>query len=452
MTPPQPLDASEVWSATLDRLKGTMTASTFDIVFGGAYAESLHQNRLRLAVRTDWSRKWIHERFHTVLCDALFEVVGQDIEVEILVRPEASPEGGRPTAPPPVPPAPPAPRRASGLQPALTFENFVIGTSNRFAHAAAQAVAENPRHTYNPLFIYGGVGLGKTHLLHAIGHFVAGHHPGDTCHYVSAETFTNDFVNAVSKNEMDDFKRRYRSVDVLLIDDVQLIAPRERTQEEFFHTFNALHENGKQIVLSSDRPPRSIDGLESRLRSRFEMGLMTDVQPPDLETRIAILQTKIGANRAEVPPEVLHFIAARVDTNVRSLEGALTRVIAQASLDARPITVDLASEILGDLFPTAEVSISAAQIKREVCRYFDVTTEELDGTRRTRRIVGPRQVAMYLCRELTDASLPEIGRAFGGRDHTTVIHAVDKVATRMANEDQILTAVQALTGRITGSR
>ncbi|MFL6003072.1 MAG: chromosomal replication initiator protein DnaA [Nocardioides sp.] len=339
------------------------------------------------------------------------------------------------------------------LNPKYTFETFVIGSSNRFPHAAAVAVAEAPGKAYNPLLVYGDSGLGKTHLLHAIGHFAAANHPELSVTYVSVETFTNEFINALRDGGIRSFKDRYRSTDVLLIDDIQSLQGREQTQEEFFHTFNALHDSGKQVVISSDRPPKAIATLEDRLRSRFEMGLITDVQPPDLETRIAILQKRVRADRYEIhEPEVLPFIAGRVSTNVRALEGALTRVVAHGSISGRRITVDLASEVLADLFPAEDGLLSIDLIQGEVCRYYGVTHDELTGDKRTRRIVGPRQVAMYLSRELTDASLPAIGRAYGGRDHTTVMYAVQKVGDQMAGEGEVLTAVQTLTGRLTGRR
>jgi chromosomal replication initiator protein len=304
---------------------------------------------------------------------------------------------------------------------------------------------------YNPLFVYGGVGLGKTHLLHAIGHFVTGHHPGLEVRYVSVETFTNEFINALRDGGIRSFKDRYRSTDVLLIDDIQSLAGREQTQEEFFHTFNALHESGKQIVISSDRPPKAIATLEDRLRSRFEMGLMTDIQPPDIETRIAILRKRVLTDGYQIrDPEVLSYIAARVSTNVRQLEGALIRVVAHSSISGRAVTADLAREVLTDLFPDADGHLRIEVIQEEVARYYNVSIDELVGDKRTKRVVAPRQVAMYLARELTDLSLPAIGRAFGGRDHSTVIYAVNKVTRLMRDEGEILAAVQALTTRLTG--
>ena len=455
----RPASAAErdaVWEEVRARLRSTLNTQTYKFAFAGARPLQLTDDRLTLGVETDLLRRWVNQRYLPLLRDALFEVRGADLEVDVTVAPPAA---GGPDADgdgalaPPVPEPRLPPRRPRGLQPRFTFEAFVTGPSNRFAHAAALAVAEAPARAYNPLFVYGGVGLGKTHLLHAIGHFVASNHPEMALVYVSVETFTNDFINSLRDGAIRSFKDRYRSTDILLIDDIQSLAGREQTQEEFFHTFNALHDSGKQIVISSDRPPKAIATLEDRLRSRFEMGLITDVQPPDLETRIAILQKRVRSDGFDVDPEVLPFIAGRVATNVRALEGALTRVVAHGSISGRRVTVDLAGEVLEDLFPADEAGLGIDVIQGEVCRYYGVTLDELTGDKRTRRIVGPRQVAMYLSRELTDASLPAIGRAFGGRDHTTVMYAVQKVGVQMAGgEGAVLTDVQALTQRLTGRR
>ncbi len=449
-TPPAERDA--VWEEVRTRLRGTLNSQTYKFAFAGARPVALDDARLVLAVDSELLRQWIRQRYLPLLRDALFEVRGLDLEVEVVVE---APAGDAAAADEPDDPPARAltPRRPLGLQARFTFEAFVTGPSNRFAHAAALTVAEQPARAYNPFFVYGGVGLGKTHLLHAIGHFAAANHPELSVTYVSVETFTNEFINALRDGGIRSFKDRYRSTDILLIDDIQSLQGREQTQEEFFHTFNALHDSGKQVVISSDRPPKAIATLEDRLRSRFEMGLITDVQPPDLETRIAILQKRARADRYDIhEPEVLPFIAGRVSTNVRALEGALTRVVAHGSISGRRITVDLAAQVLEDLFPADGGVLSIDLIQGEVCRYYQVALGELTGDKRTRRIVGPRQVAMYLSRELTDASLPAIGRAFGGRDHTTVMYAVQKVAGQMADEGEVLTAVQSLTGRLTGRR
>ncbi|HTI33069.1 MAG TPA: chromosomal replication initiator protein DnaA [Miltoncostaea sp.] len=455
--PPDVRDS--VWREVRERLRSTLNTQVYEFAFAGARPVELTDERILLSVESELLRNWIRQRYLALLKDALFEIRGADLEVDIEVAPAETrvPAETAATADPApaarVQPTAMPPRRASGLQPRFTFEAFVTGPSNRFAHAAALAVAEAPARAYNPFFIYGGVGLGKTHLLHAIGHFVAANHAELALTYVSVETFTNEFINALRDGGIRSFKDRYRSTDILLIDDIQSLQGREQTQEEFFHTFNALHDSGKQIVISSDRPPKQIATLEDRLRSRFEMGLITDVQPPDIETRIAILQKRVQADRYVIhDPEVLAFIAARVSTNVRALEGALTRVVAHGSISGRRIDVDLAGEVLEDLFPAAEGTLSIEVIQGEVCRYYNVSHEEITGDKRTRRIVLPRQVAMYLSRELTDASLPQIGRAFGGRDHTTVMYAVQKVTGQMSGEGEVLTAVRDLTGRLTGRR
>jgi chromosomal replication initiator protein len=337
----------------------------------------------------------------------------------------------------------------SRLNPKYTFETFVIGGSNRFAHAAAIAVAENPGKSYNPLTIYGDSGLGKTHLLHALGHYVRNYFDRVRVRYVSTEELTNDFINAISQNRGADFRRRYRDVDVLLIDDIQFLEGKEQTQEEFFHTFNTLHNAQKQIVMTSDRPPKLLENLEPRLRSRFGWGLITDVQPPDLETRIAILRKKAAQERLVAGPEVLEFIASRIQTNIRELEGALIRVTAFASLNRQQVDLSLAEIVLKDLIPEGgEAQITTGMIMAQTASYFDITIDDLCGQSRTHVLVTARQIAMYLCRELTDLSLPKIGQQFGGRDHTTVMHADRKIRTLMAERRSVFNQVTELTNRI----
>jgi chromosomal replication initiator protein len=331
-----------------------------------------------------------------------------------------------------------------------TFDSFVIGSSNRFAHAAALAVAEAPAQAYNPLFIYGGTGLGKTHLLQAVSQYV-GEHPGNlSVRYVTSETFMNDFINSLRDKRIEGFKQRYRTYDLLLVDDVQFFEHKERIQEEFFHTFNSLYESGSQIVMSSDRPPRDIATLEERLRSRFEWGLITDIQPPDLETRIAILRKRVKTDNINVPdPQVLTFIAGRVSTNIRELEGALTRVVAFCSLTGRPMNEELAQDVLKDVFPQGDLpQVTIERIQEIISDRFGLSLDELCGDRRSQNIVYPRQVAMYLSRELTDSSLPKIGKQFGGRDHTTVIHATSKIARMIREDRSVYNLVQELTARI----
>ena len=335
------------------------------------------------------------------------------------------------------------------LNPKYAFETFVIGASNRFAHAAAVAVAEAPAKAYNPLFVYGDSGLGKTHLLHAIGHYAQNLFHGARVRYVSTEEFTNDFINSLRDDKAQVFQRRYRDIDILLVDDIQFLENKERTQEEFFHTFNTLHNANKQIVISSDRPPKQLSTLEDRLRTRFEWGLITDIQPPDLETRIAILRKKAAQDRLAAPPDVLEFIASKISTNIRELEGALIRVTAFASLNRQPVDLSLAVIVLKDLIPAeGGPEITGATIMAATAEYFALTMEDLCGSSRSRMFVTARQIAMYLCRELTDLSLPKIGQMFGGRDHTTVIHADRKIRSQMAERRMIYNQVAELTSRI----
>jgi chromosomal replication initiator protein len=335
------------------------------------------------------------------------------------------------------------------LNPRYLFETFVIGSSNRFAHAAAVAVAEAPAKAYNPLFIYGDSGLGKTHLLHAIGHYGMNLYSGLRVRYVSSEEFTNDFINSIRDGRAEHFRRRYRDVDILLVDDIQFLENKEQTQEEFFHTFNTLHNANKQIVISSDRPPQQLVTLEDRLRNRFHWGLITDVQPPELETRIAILRKKAAQERLDAPPEVLEFIASKISTNIRELEGALIRVTAFASLNRQGVDLALAEIVLKDLIPdSSQPEITAATIMAQTAAYFGQSMEELCGSSRSRVLVNARQIAMYLCRELTDLSLPKIGQQFGGRDHTTVMHADKKIRQLMAERRSVYNQVTELTNRI----
>ena len=341
------------------------------------------------------------------------------------------------------------PAEPARLNPKYVFDTFVIGPSNRFAHAASVAVAEAPAKAYNPLFVYGDSGLGKTHLLHAIGHYAQALFEGKSVRYVSSEEFTNDFINSLRDDKQQGFQRRYRDVDVLLIDDIQFLEGKVQTQEEFFHTFNTLHNSEKQIVITSDRPPKQLSTLEERLRTRFEWGLIVDVQPPDLETRIAILRKKAAQDRLAAPPDVLEYIASKIPTNIRELEGALIRVTAFASLNRQPVDLSLAAVVLKDLIPEhGGPEITAAAIMAATADYFSLTIEDLCGSSRSRTLVTARQIAMYLCRELTELSLPKIGQTFGGRDHTTVMHADRKIRGLMAERRQVYNQVAELTNRI----
>ena len=443
--------AERLWDDVSGRLREALNETTYATWFGDASAGELVDDTFSLVVPNDFTREWIEGHFLGFVKAAARDALARDIRVTLTVREHAAAAGepgGEPTAA-----GAPVEVRAPSI-PKYTFDLFVIGSSNRFAHAAALAVAEAPAQAYNPLFIYGGTGLGKTHLLQAIGQYVSEHTKGSATRYVTSETFMNDFINSLRDKRIEGFKQRYRTYDLLLIDDIQFLEHKERIQEEFFHTFNSLYEAGRQIVISSDRPPREISTLEERLRSRFEWGLITDIQPPDLETRIAILRKKVKTDGIHIPdPQVLTFIAGRVSTNIRELEGALTRVVAFSSLTGRPMTVDLTQDVLKDVFPQGEApEVSIERIQTAVTDRFGLSMEELCGERRSQNIVYPRQVAMYLSRELTDASLPKIGREFGGRDHTTVIHATSKIARLIREDRSVYNLVQELTARIKQTR
>jgi chromosomal replication initiator protein len=450
--------ADNLWDAISGRLRETISETTYDTWFAYAEPRSLADGRLVVSVPNDFTRDWIESHFQGFVAGAARETLGRDVAVSFAVSERPAPAG---PSPPPVQvdseqEQDPAFRETEvELNSKYTFDLFVIGSSNRFAHAAALAVAEAPAQAYNPLFIYGGTGLGKTHLLQAIGQYVRQHSRRLTMRYVTSETFMNDFIDSLRDKRIEGFKRRYRNYDLLLIDDIQFFEGKERIQEEFFHTFNSLYEGGAQIIISSDRPPREIATLEERLRSRFEWGLLTDIQPPDLETRIAILRKKVNTEQIAVTdPEVLTFVAGRVSSNIRELEGALTRVVAFSSLTDRPMTVELAEHVLKDVFPQGDAvpDVTIPRIQELVSQRFGVTMEELVSPRRSQSVAYPRQVAMYLSRELTDSSLPKIGKEFGGRDHTTVIHATSKI-TRLIREDRsVYNLVQELTARIKQAR
>jgi chromosomal replication initiator protein len=438
---PAELSAESLWTEVSSRLRDALNESTFTTWFTDTEPIELSGERFVLAVPNDFTRTWIEDHFLDLIQAGIRETLGSERAVRLAVRElDHSPQ------PEQVAPA----RFGEGLNPKYTFDLFVIGSSNRFAHAAALAVAEAPAQAYNPLFIYGGTGLGKTHLLQAIASYIGEHSRNLSARYVTSEIFMNDFINSLRDKRIEGFKQRYRHYDVLLIDDIQFFEHKERIQEEFFHTFNSLYEAGRQIVISSDRPPRAIATLEARLRSRFEWGLITDIQPPDLETRIAILRKRVKTDAIHVPDsQVLTFIASRISTNIRELEGALTRVVAFSSLTGRPMTVELAQEVLKDVFPQGELpEVSVERIQETVVERFGISMQELTGDRRSQSIVYPRQVAMYLCRELTDSSLPKIGKKFGGRDHTTVIHATSKIAKLIQEDRSVYNLVQELTARI----
>ena len=440
------LTAESLWGEVSSRLQGALNDTTYRTWFADVEGEELSDDAFVLAVPNDFAREWIEGHFLGLIKAAIKDSTGHERRVHLRVI------AGR-GLPDPLPATverPPRGRTESGMNAKYVFDLFVIGSSNRFAHAAALAVAEAPAQAYNPLFIYGGTGLGKTHLMQAIAQYVLQHSGDLSCKYVTSETFMNDFINSLRDKRIEGFKQRYRAYDLLLVDDVQFFEHKERIQEEFFHTFNSLYEAGSQIVMSSDRPPREISTLEERLRSRFEWGLITDIQPPDLETRIAILRKKVKTDGIHVPdPQVLTFVASRIETNIRELEGALTRVVAFSSLTGRPMTVELSQEVLKDVFPQGEAAeVSIRRIQETVSERFNISLNELTGERRSQSIVYPRQVAMYLSRELTDSSLPKIGKEFGGRDHTTVIHATSKIARLIREDRSVYNLVQELTARI----
>ncbi|MCA1840641.1 MAG: chromosomal replication initiator protein DnaA [Actinomycetota bacterium] len=439
---------SEVWDQALDLIRSRLATPIFRSWFENIEVGGLEANQIVLLVPSRFAKEWIEPRYLPLISGALATASGSELEVLIEV---GEPAPGS-VAQGPAEVVRPEPQRAeqAALNSRYSFDTYVIGASNRFAHAAALAVAEAPARAYNPLFIYGGVGLGKTHLLHAIGHYVLHTQPGSNIRYVSSEQFTNDFIASVGDpGRIAGFKRRYRESDVLLVDDIQFLESKEATVEEFFHTFNTLFDAAKQIVLTSDRPPKQL-GLDERVRSRFEMGLITDVQPPDLETRIAILRKKAGLEGVgHLPDDVLEFIAQRIESNIRELEGALIRVVAFASLDRSQISVSMAESVLKDLYPeSGPGSITPELILSETSRYFDTDAEEILSLKRDRALVNARHIAMYLCRELTDLSLPQIGRRFGGRDHSTVMHATNKIRTLMAEKRSTYNQIQELTSRI----
>jgi chromosomal replication initiator protein len=445
--PPIELTAEGLWSEVSGRLRGALNETTYRTWFDHVEGLDLSDDDFVLSVPNDFTRDWIEGHFIGLIGAAVGDATGRERRIQLQVS-EAAGEHSE------VVEVHPRELAVSGLNPKYTFDSFVIGSSNRFAHAAALAVAEAPAQAYNPLFIYGGTGLGKTHLLQAVAQYVSEHQGELSVRYVTSETFMNDFINALRDKRIEGFKQRYRTYDLLLIDDIQFFEHKERIQEEFFHTFNSIYEAGGQIVISSDRPPREISTLEERLRSRFEWGLITDIQPPDLETRIAILRKKVMADGIHVPdPKVLEFIAGRISSNIRELEGALTRVVAFSSLTGRPMTEELAQDVLKDVFPQGEVQqVSIERIQELVSERFGLSLTELCGDKRSQNIVYPRQVAMYLSRELTDSSLPKIGKQFGGRDHTTVIHATSKIARMIREDRDVYNLVQELTARVKQAR
>ncbi|WP_163539645.1 chromosomal replication initiator protein DnaA [Gracilibacillus sp. YIM 98692] len=442
----------DLWSSTLEIIKEKVSKPSFDTWLKNTSVDQLKEDTVIISAPNEFTRDWLESRYTSIISEALYDLTGAKLQVKFII-PETEQEIDQQVMKEKKKTSPNKQENQlspkSMLNEKYTFETFVIGSGNRFAHAASLAVAEAPAKAYNPLFIYGGVGLGKTHLMHAIGHYVLDHNPSAKVVYLSSEKFTNEFINSIRDNKAVNFRNKYRNVDVLLIDDIQFLAGKEQTQEEFFHTFNTLHEENKQIIISSDRPPKEIPTLEDRLRSRFEWGLITDITPPDLETRIAILRKKAKAEGLDIPNEVMLYIANQIDTNIRELEGALIRVVAYSSLINEDIDASLAAEALKDIIPTSKPKVITIQhIQETVGKKYNVKLEEFSAKKRTKSIAFPRQIAMYLSRELTDFSLPKIGEEFGGRDHTTVIHAHEKIAKLMGDDPILSKEIDEITEQI----
>lgn len=431
-----------LWGKMLSIVEAQISKASFDTWFKPTKALALRNGLLYIEVPSEYAKDWLEERYMIVLQEALSSIIDEAPSVRLVlpgngVSLDASDKAARQQ--------PRVPDVGNALlNPKYTFSTFVVGDSNRFAHAAALAASEAPGRAYNPLFVYGGVGLGKTHLMQAIGHFtIEQSSAGVEVVYLSSEKFTNEMINSIRDSKMEEFRERYRSVDVLLIDDIQFLAGRERTQEEFFHTFNALHESNKQIVISSDRPPKEIPTLEDRLRSRFGWGLIVDIKLPDLETRVAILKKKANVEGIPIMDDVLLYIATQVQSNIRELEGALVRVEAYARLEQRPVTVDFVAEALKDMISVKRPTVlTIDRIQNLVAKHYSLKPEELKAKKRTQAVAFPRQIAMYICRELTDYSLPKIGEEFGGRDHTTVMHAYDRVSRALDESPQVAEVIR----------
>ena len=451
------MDAKQVWRAALGELQVSLSPANYETWLRDTQLLDVDEQRFRIAVPNGFAKDWLESRYRSLISQTLARIVGYSVQVEFVVgqTPDVSLE--TPTGEAAQGPASPSPQvrveptRVGGeggstyLNPRYTFSNFIVGSANRLAHAASLSVAERPGHAYNPLFLYGGVGLGKTHLMHAIGNQVIAKFPRKRVVYATSEKFTNEFITSIQQGKIDEFRARYRRIDLLLIDDIQFIADKERTQEEFFHTFNAIHEDGKQIVLSSDRPPKAILTLEERLRSRFEWGLIADLTAPDLETRIAILRAKAEEGAVPITSDVIEFIARKVVSNIRELEGALNRMVAYASMGSMPIGIELAQAVLSNvLYNPKKRQVTPERIARVVSDYYSVPIEVLQGQKRDKAIVVPRQIAMFLMRAETDVSLLRIGAELGGRDHSTVLHACDKITREVAVNDELRREIAAV--------
>ena len=440
---------NELWNEILKKMKEKISKPSFETWLKHTEARDLQDDTFFVSVPNEFTKNWLDQRYTQVISSLLHEVTGAKLQVKFII-PDDQVDNIKSDKNNLADMMKPKNSIANVLNPKYTFDTFVVGAANRFAHAASLAVAEAPAKSYNPLFIYGGVGLGKTHLMHAIGHYVLEHHPDKNVMYLSSEKFTNEFINSIMENKAENFRNKYRNVDILLVDDIQFLAGKEQTQEEFFHTFNTLHEENKQIIISSDRPPKEIPTLEDRLRSRFEWGLITDISPPDLETRIAILTKKAKAEGlTDISNEVMHYIANQIDTNIRELEGALVRVVAYSSLVNEDINTELATEALKDIIPNNQPKmITPKIIQNVVADKYDLKLSDFLSKKRTRAIAYPRQIAMYLTRELTELSLPKIGEEYGGRDHTTVIHAHNKIIKELETDENLANQIKNLTEEI----
>jgi chromosomal replication initiator protein len=455
------MDARQVWRAALGELQVSLSPANYETWLRDTALVDVDEQRFRIAVPNGFAKDWLETRYRSLISQTLARIVGYSVQVEFVVSTSATATdgagGGIQPLSEPTPGTLPSqhvrvePTRVGGeggatyLNPRYTFNNFIVGSANRLAHAASLSVAERPGHAYNPLFLYGGVGLGKTHLMHAIGNQVIARFPRKRVVYATSEKFTNEFITSIQQGKIDEFRARYRRIDLLLIDDIQFIADKERTQEEFFHTFNAIHEDGKQIVLSSDRPPKAILTLEERLRSRFEWGLIADLTAPDLETRIAILRAKAEEGAVPITSDVIEFIARKVVSNIRELEGALNRIVAFSSMGATPISIELAQAVLSNvLYNPKKRQVTPERIARVVSDYYNVPMDVLQGQKRDKAIVLPRQIAMFLMREETDVSLLRIGAELGGRDHSTVLHACDKINREIVANDEMRREIAAV--------
>lgn len=439
----------EIWEKTINIIKGELTEVSFNTWIKSITPISIEDYSIKLGVPNDFTRGILNSRYKDLIENALKMITSQKYNVNFIIASEENTEFTQKKINGGLKASNNGDEMNSTLNQKYTFDSFVIGNSNRFAHAASLAVAEAPAKAYNPLFIYGGVGLGKTHLMHAIGHYIQQNNPKSRVVYVSSEKFTNELINSIKDDKNVEFRNKYRNIDVLLIDDVQFIAGKESTQEEFFHTFNDLYEADKQIILSSDRPPKEIPTLEDRLRSRFEWGLIADIQPPDFETRMAILKKKADVENLNIPNEVMVYIATKIKSNIRELEGALIRLVAFSSLTNKEISVELASEALKDIISKKQSKqVTVDLIQEVVANYYNIRIEDFKSARRTRNVAFPRQIAMYLARKLTDMSLPKIGEEFGGRDHTTVIHAYEKISENLKVNDALQNAMNDITKRI----